>query len=120
MRPHAVQLSHRGALAQSAQRGDAGGRLAHGAWHEPHLWRFHDSEPAGEKRPCHGGAIPGRGLRADVCGGVDPDRKADRPSVESARALTPEEILEWLGGVPPGKEHVAHLACGVLRDALRQ
>ncbi len=28
-------------------------------------------------------------------------------------------LLGWLGGVPPGKEHVGHLAIGTLRDALR-
>jgi nitrogen fixation NifU-like protein len=37
-----------------------------------------------------------------------------------ARSLEPRDVIAWLGGVPPGKEHVAHLAIGVLRDALKE
>jgi nitrogen fixation NifU-like protein len=39
-------------------------------------------------------------------------------SVERAHTLTPESVVEWLGGVPPGKEHVAHLAISALKRAL--
>ncbi|MBN1477435.1 iron-sulfur cluster assembly scaffold protein [Candidatus Sumerlaeota bacterium] len=39
-------------------------------------------------------------------------------SVDQARAVAPEDVVEWLGGVPPGKEHVAHLAVSALRRAL--
>ncbi len=35
-----------------------------------------------------------------------------------ARSLESSDVIGWLGGVPPGKEHAAHLAIGVLRDAL--
>jgi NifU-like protein involved in Fe-S cluster formation len=38
--------------------------------------------------------------------------------VEWASSLSPEDIVLWLGGLPPGKEHVAHLAISVLRRAL--
>jgi nitrogen fixation NifU-like protein len=38
--------------------------------------------------------------------------------VTCALSLQPEVLIDWLGGVPPGKEHVAALAVGVLRDAL--
>ena len=36
-----------------------------------------------------------------------------------AEQLSARDVIEWLGGVPPGKEHVAHLAVEVLRLALR-
>lgn len=39
--------------------------------------------------------------------------------VSKAETFTVEQLLEWLGELPRAKEHVAHLAIEVLRDALR-
>lgn len=36
-----------------------------------------------------------------------------------ARSVGASDIIGWLGGVPPGKEHAAALAAAVLHDALR-
>lgn len=36
-----------------------------------------------------------------------------------AAGVTKDSVIGWLDGVPPGKEHVAHLAVEVLRLALQ-
>ncbi len=36
-----------------------------------------------------------------------------------AASLDPPRVTNWLGGLPPGKEHAAHLAIDALREALR-
>ncbi len=40
-------------------------------------------------------------------------------SVEEALSMTPEDVLQALGGLPLGKEHCAALAVGALRNALK-